>query len=94
MEGTAGGTRSWHSMERSGEDPAVLRRGAGSPELPVASEVSDDSSTRWIEMELGRNRIQRWETDLAPLRKAVRSREMGRKDEAEGTGGCLCASLC
>lgn len=41
MEGTEGGTQSWHSMERSGEDSAVLRRGAGSRELPVASEVSE-----------------------------------------------------
>lgn len=41
MEGTEGGNQSWHSMERSGEDSAVLRRGAGSGGLPVASEVSE-----------------------------------------------------
>lgn len=41
MKGTEGGKRSWHSMERSGEDPAVLRRGAGWRGLPVASEVSE-----------------------------------------------------
>lgn len=46
-----------------------------------------DISTHWIGMETRINRIQRWETDLIILKKEVKNREVGRKDEPEGTGG-------